>query len=248
MEFESQFVEVFQKKEQYCRSIAAQLAKLDSAVLAVALIGGCARGVVFPEDIDFLILVRDPKKIPKLEKRIKNTGLNNDNTYSFIFYTEDNLRKLVTGQETSLHAVHTARFLTRLLRHAPALKRILIKLLGHRKTYFQMREVLPQSFQTAIPLYDQENILAEFLQTQAEVLDKVLSPWEKTFYSPYGFQKLLDAYLRGNADLLTVQSILRKCDIESPKYVERLARFYETKLDFGKAQRCREIFPKGTSR
>lgn len=245
MEFESQFVEVFKKKEQYCRSVAAQLAKLDPEILAVALIGGCARGVVFPEDIDFLILVRDPKQIPQLEYRIKNTGLSSDNAYSFIFYTLDNLKKLITAQQTSLHTVHTARFLTRLLRQAPALKRILIKLLGHRKTYFQMREVLPQSFQTAIPLYDQENILADFLQTQAAILDKVLSPWEKTFYSPYGFQKLLDAYLRGNADLLTVQSILHECDIESPEYVERLARFYEAKLDFGKAQRCREIFPQG---
>jgi hypothetical protein len=239
---ESKLAKMLRGKEQYCKNIASQLAELDPAVLAIALIGSCARGVVFPEDIDFLILVRKPEHIPLLERRISDTGLNDDNAYSFIFYTVDNLNKLIRGQQPSLRTVHAARFLTRLLRHAPALKKVLIRVLGHRKTQLQMKEVLPQSFQTAIPLYDQEKILAGFLQTQAAKLDKVLSPWEKTFYSPYGFHKLLDGYLAGDADLLTVQSILRECDIESQKYVERLESFYDTEQDPDRAQRCRAIF------
>ncbi len=241
MEPKSKLAKVLQEKEQYCQNIASQLAELDPAVLAIALIGSCARGVVFPEDIDFLIVVGDPEHIPLLERKISDTGLNDDNAYSFIFYTVDNLNKLVRRHQPSLHTVHVARFLTRLLRHTPSVKKALIKVIGHRKTQLQMKEVLPQSFQTAIPLYDQEKVLADALQTQAATLDGVLSPWEKTFYSPYGFHKLLDAYLAGDAELLTVQSILREADIESQKYVERLASFYDTEKDPDSAQRCRAI-------
>lgn len=242
MEPKSKLAKVFQEKEQYCRNVASELVELDPAVLAIALIGSCARGVVYPEDIDFLILVRNPGHIPVLERKISDTGLNDDDAYSFIFYTVEDLNRLVRRQKSNLRTVHAARLLTRLLRHTPTLKKILVRILGHRKTQLQMKEVLPQSFQTAIPLFDQEKILAGILQTQAAKLDKVLSPWEKIFYSPYGFNKLLNGYLAGNSDLVTVQSILRESDIESQKYVGRLASFYDTEQDLDKAQRCRAIF------
>lgn len=240
MEFEIE--KAFHNKEEQCKAIALHVGGLDPAILAIALIGGCARGALFPEDIDFLILVDDAGHISRLEHLISGDSVTDDGNYSFIFYTPDNLESLVARRQHNLRMVQLARYLTRKLRHMRALKKMLISLLGHRKTYFQMKEVLPQSFQTAIPLYDPDSRLADLQQSQASQLRNVLTRWEREFYSPYGFHKLLDGYLSEEVDLSTVRSILRNCDIDSEDYVERLAVYYDESQDVSRAQRCRVIF------
>jgi hypothetical protein len=110
-----------------------------------------------------------------------------------------------------------------------------------------MREVLPQSFQTAIPLYDPGRVLAGFQASQAEQLRDVLPHWEREFYSPYGFHKLVQGYLSGQADIATVQSILGACDIDAQDYVERLASYYDSLRDDSRAKRCLAIFNSNVS-
>jgi hypothetical protein len=232
----------FQEREEQCRTVALQLAGLHPAIVAVALVGSCARGALAPEDRDFLVLVDSAGHINRLERQFGERFGGGDTRYSFIFYTRENLDSLLARRSANTHLVHFARFLTRLLRHLPGVKKFLIWLFGPRKTLLQMREVLPQSFQTAIPLYDPESILADFQAAQAENLRQTLRPWEREFYSPYGFNKLLQGYLSGRADIATVQSILRECDIDAQDYVERLAAYYDALRDDSAAARCRAIF------
>lgn len=232
----------FQEREEQCRTVAVELARLDPAILAVALVGSCARGALAPEDRDFLVLVDSPGHINRLERQIGECFGGGDTRFSFIFYTRDNLGSLLARRSPNTRLVHFARFLTRLLRHLPGVKKFLIWVLGPRKTLLQIREVLPQSFQTAIPLYDPDSILSDALAAQAENLRQTLQPWELEFYSPYGFHKLLQGYLSGAVDVATVQSILRECDIDAQDYVERLAAHYDGLGDDGSAERCRAIF------
>jgi hypothetical protein len=232
----------FHDREQQCRTIALQLGELDSGILAIALVGSCARGALAPEDTDFLVLVDSPGLINRLEERFNDRFRDSATRYSFIYYTRDNLESLLAHRSPNTRQVHFARFLTRLLRHLPVVKKFLIWLLGPRKTHLQMREVLPQSFQTAIPLYDPGRVLAGFQVSQAEQLCDVLPHWEREFYSPYGFHKLVQGYLSGQADIATVQSILGACDIDAQDYVERLASYYDSLRDDSRAKRCRAIF------
>jgi hypothetical protein len=234
--------EVFRDREQQCRAVAQQLGDLDPAVLAVALVGSCARGALTPDDRDFLVLVDSPGHINRMEHMARQLLGGSDTRYSFIFYTRDNLDTLLSRQSPSTQLVHFARFLTRLLRHLPGVKRFLVWLLGPRKTLLQIREVLPQSFQTAIPLYDPDSVLTDLQADQAAKLQHRLQPLEREFYSPYGFHKLLQGYLSGRVDSAAVQSILRACDIDARDYVERLAVHYESLCDERRAVRCRAIF------
>lgn len=232
----------FRDREQQCRAVATTLGGLDSAILAIALVGSCARGALAPEDRDFLVLVDGAGDIARLERQIGERFGGGDTRYSFIFYTRDNLDSLLARRSPSTRLVHVARFLTRLLRHLPGLKKFLIWLLGPRKTLLQMREVLPQSFQTAIPLYDPDGVLAGFQAAQADQLRETLQGWEREFYSPYGFHKLLQGYLSGQVEAATVRSILEACDIDARDYVERLAVYYDARGDHGRAKRCRAVF------
>lgn len=232
----------FQDREQQCRAVATTLGELDRAILAVALVGSCARGALAPDDRDFLVLVDGAGHIARLERQLGERFGGGETRYSFIFYTRHNLDGLLARRSPGTRMVHVARFLTRLLRHLPGLKKLLIRLLGPRKTLLQMREVLPQSFQTAIPLYDPESILTDVQAAQAAQLRDTLSLWEREFYSPHGFHKLLQGYLSGQVDAATVQSILRGCDIDARDYVERLAVYYDSRGDQGRAKRCRAVF------
>jgi hypothetical protein len=83
--------EVFRDREQQCRAVAQQLGDLDPAVLAVALVGSCARGALTPDDRDFLVLVDSPGHINRMERMARQLLGGSDTRYSFIFYTRDNL-------------------------------------------------------------------------------------------------------------------------------------------------------------
>ena len=161
------FEREFQEREEQCRTVAVELAGLDPGILAIALVGSCARGALAPEDRDFLVLVDSASHVNRLERQIGERFGGGDTRFSFIFYTRDNLDSLLARRSPNTRLVHFARFLTRLLRHLPGVKKLLIWLLGPRKTLLQIREVLPQSFQTAIPLYDPDSILSGAQAAQA---------------------------------------------------------------------------------
>lgn len=197
------------------------------SIVSIALVGSFSRGILSPNDIDLVVVVKTSYDLKRLSICLRDINHHFSDEITFLCYTIDQLIKMAFYRESNIGIVRLARHTTRLLRRHPMIKRGLIIILGPYRMFLQQYEVLPETLQTWIPLFDRSGILARVQKIQKTLLKKKLSFWEQVFYSQRGFYKMVEFYLSGQLDAKSFKRVLYRCDFEWKIYFKRLMHCYK---------------------
>ncbi len=220
MVFKNDIQDSLREGRRLANKLATDLKEKHPKVIAIALVGSWAHGMVSKTDMDFVVVVEDKQEKKEIWGKLDNSN----EQMTFILYTISDILKL-TSRKVGLNVIKTARKITRYLRHHRMIKRSFVALLGRKKSYFQQYEILPYTFQTWIPLYERDDILTELQKEQISILGKNLSNEERILYSHNGFFNLIKKYSLGELERQRVCTVLVNSDIDYLKYLRRAIKY-----------------------
>jgi len=241
MPFREEILDQLQQGRRDARRIADDIVRGFPSIVSVALVGAWARGVVSPVDMDFVVVVRGRRDLRRVARYLAEFKRHAGRTLTLFYFETHHVEAKANrraGTTAHLGPRRVGRVITRVLRKTPRTKRLLIRVLESWLPTVRLYEFPPQSFQTWLPIHDEQGFLAELQAKQAEQLKAVLTDVEQTLWQPNGFYELLESYLGGTASERDVGQVISTYDVDWREYLRRCVRYYPS----AEAQRIEALY------
>ena len=208
------------------RQASLEISKRNMSIVSIALAGAWALGIPSPVDIDLVVMFENDSdnKNCRWEKEAAYFGYKLD----LHCYLCRQIENWMLKRKKRIFFVKCARLITRNLRNFPHVKKSIIKVLGHRISFFKLQEVTPQAGQILIPFVDRNDYLTNLQKKQKIILDKKMSACEKVLHQPDGFYLLLENYLNYRMTRTEIRSVLIDFCCDSKEFLKRAIQYYDT--------------------
>ncbi len=203
---------------------AQLIAASNPSIRSIALAGSWALGIPSPMDIDLVLIFDNGPHVKDFFWAHKEIG--NGRRLDLHCRTCADFEKRTFTTKSNLKVVKAARKATRLLRHFPGIKKILLLILQHKVSSLTILEIAPQGQQILFPLVDRDGYLQAIQKKQRRMLENELTPCDLLLYQPNGFYLLLEGYLDGHFTRNELRKSLIPLCVDSKEYLKRAIRCY----------------------
>lgn len=241
MPFKKEIVEALEAGQERARVIARDLVAGFPSIVAVALVGAWARGIVSQVDIDFVVVVRHRRELKRLARYLQEYRSRSSEQLTLFYFTSGHVASKAErwkSRDSLGGPIRLGRVATRTLRRYPTLKKVLIRVLAGWLPLIRLYEFPPQSLQTWMPVYDEDGLLRRLQESQRSLLADELSALEWLLWSPNGFYRLMEGYLSGSVKKEAVREALASYDVNWDEYLRRSMTYYGA----SESARIRELY------